>query len=241
MKNLPVFVCVLFLISCTTVEKDVGTQTTAPTVATEQEQVPDFSPVFRVPEVDGSYYYQALELLKTEHFEMLSAIDFVKFRYAYLKVRDRDRLSIPFELRETLRLSIENEDHAQVVRICDDILKYDFTDIYIHILRNFFLEQRGKDMSYYKTYVNQLIDSIFDSGDGRTPETAFHVIQIKEEYEILKFMGLSSRMQMLVEEGGHVFDVLTCENRNGEMIEVYFDITEHMQMLNQQYSDRQNP
>ena len=234
MKNLILLFSLFLLVSCATVEKDADTPATSSPTGPNQPET--FTPAYQVPEVDGSYYYQALKLLKSEQLEMLSMIDFVKFRYAYLKVRDQDQLSIPTQLRENLRLSIEKEDHMRTILYCEEILKYDFTDIYVHILRNFFLERTGKDMTFYKVYVNKLVDSIFDSGDGHTPETAFHVTQIKEEYEILKFMGLNSRTQMLMDQGGHSFDVLTCENGNGETVEVYFDITEHMQALSQQFS-----
>ena len=239
MKNLLLLFSLLFLVSCATVENESGepeSQKTPPVEPAKPEPV--FQPSFIVPEVNGSYYYQVLELLKTEQPDVLPAIDFVKFRYAYLKVRDRDRLAMPTELREQLRQSMEAGNNEQALKLCEEIQRYDFTDIYSHVMRNYFLDVLEKDSSFYKDYVNRLLRSIFESGDGRTPETAFHVIQIKEEYEILKFMGLTPHEQTTYDTGGHSFDVITCENRNGEWVRIFFDITEHMEMLNRAFSNR---
>ena len=239
MKNLLFLFSLFLLASCATVDnasKKPGSQKPAPVETAKPK--PPFQPSFIVPQVSGSYYYQALELLKTGQPEVLPAIDFVKFRYAYLKIRDRDRLTVPTKLREQLRQRMEAGDNEQALKLCEEIQQYDFTDIYSHVMRNYFLDTLGKDSSFYKDYVNRLLRSIFDSGDGRTPETAFHVTQIKEEYEILKFMGLTPREQTTYNTGGHAFDIITCENGNGELVRIFFDITEHIEMLNRTISNR---
>jgi hypothetical protein len=219
----------LLLVSCATVEPD-----TSASSASKKKSPPEvFSPSFIIPPVDGTYYYETLEKLKEEKIETLSEIDFVKFRFAYLMVRDRDRLWVPVRVEESLRESISSNHHDQTLELCETVQKYDFTDIYSHVIRNYLLEQAGQNMAFYKAYVNHLLDSIFDSGDGRSPETAFHVTQVKEEYELLKFMELYPQEKITFEKGGHSFDVLTCTKKSGDIYQIYFDITEHFRILNQ--------
>jgi hypothetical protein len=187
-----------------------------------------FTPAFTVPEVKGDYYYDSLKLIEEKDPKNLDSIDFVKFRYAYLVVRDRDNLSVPNELEQNLRKSVRAGNNEEVLTLCEQILKYDYTDIYTHVMRNYALEQKGEDMSFFREYVYRLVDSITKSGDGQTPETAFHVSQVKEEYALLKFLGLQSTRQSLITIDQHSFDVLMCSDEKGNQTKLYFDITEHM-------------
>ena len=60
----------------------------------------------------------------------------------------------------------------------------------------------------YDPETDAIVRSIFTSGDGRTPETAFVVGgRIMAEYEVLRIMGLESAQQALVTIRGCSFDV----------------------------------
>lgn len=47
---------------------------------------------------------------------------------------------------------------------------------------------------------NGLLDAIVSSGDGETPETAFHVINLEHEYEVLNRLGLKIEADSLVND-----------------------------------------
>ena len=192
-----------------------------------------FTPSFTVPDVDPSYYFKTVETLKKKDPATLDRIDFLKFRRAYLAARDKNNLTIPSELESEYKelLSQEDPDPDAVVELCDKILALDFTDINRHIIRNYFLEQKGEDVSFYRDLTSRLIGSILDSGDGNTPETALHVFQVKEEYEVLKMYRLELVDQSLVHAGDHSFDLLKCQDAEGKTYAIYFDITEHMQSI----------
>ena len=231
----------MFLSSCKTTEPVVekapretpNTIKTKPIDEKDTQNIPEpinneFTPAFIVPEVEGDYYYDSLKLIKEKDIEKLDSIDFVKFRYAFLAVRDRDNLSIPDELEQKLRKNVQTGNIEEVLTLCEQVLEYDYTDIYAHVMRNYILEQNNEDVTFFREYVYRLVDSIFKSGDGKTPETAFHVTQVSEEYELLKFMHLQNTRQRLVGIGQHSFDELTCLDEEGNKFVVYFDITEHM-------------
>lgn len=71
-----------------------------------------------------------------------------------------------------------------------------------------------------------IIDSIIKSGDGRSTESAFKVIDVSEEYTILRsFFGLESMGQRLHRGNGHVYDVLRFKDpKTGKTGEMYFNI-----------------
>ena len=71
-----------------------------------------------------------------------------------------------------------------------------------------------------------ILDVIISSGDGETPESAFHVIAIEHEYEVLNRLGLEVEKDSLVsptveylkvkpnadDEDGFYFDFSACRN-----------------------------
>lgn len=58
-----------------------------------------------------------------------------------------------------------------------------------------------------------LLDAITSSGDGETPETAFHVISIEHEYEVLNRMGLE--LDGIEQKGNNIEYLRVKENVEG--------------------------
>jgi len=77
----------------------------------------------------------------------------------------------------------------------------------------------------HRAMADGLVKSITDSGDGRTPETAFKVITISEEYMTMFYLGLEVRGQALVDAGGVSYDLLMAVDEGGNEHQVYFDIS----------------
>lgn len=75
--------------------------------------------------------------------------------------------------------------------------------------------ESAEDVRWYKG----LVDSVMASGDGRTPDTAFVVISIEEEYAILRVLRLRPLSQKLSDEG---IDAVTVEGEGGTGT-IYFD------------------
>jgi hypothetical protein len=71
----------------------------------------------------------------------------------------------------------------------------------------------------------QLVRSVIESGDGKTPETAMTVISIEEEYTVLDVLGFEQEFQELVNKNGKWFDHLQARNhKTGESRDFWFDI-----------------
>ena len=73
----------------------------------------------------------------------------------------------------------------------------------------------------YMFAVTSLIKAILNSGDGKSPYTAFVVISIADEYELLSAMGLRSAHQAL---SGQT-DVISIENPKNGQNKVYFNVS----------------
>jgi len=80
------------------------------------------------------------------------------------------------------------------------------------------------DFKRYCQYIEPfygLLDSITAVGDGKSPQTAFKVISVGEEYYLLREIGAKMNRQSLV---GHC-DKMEIERRGGTKYTLYFDVS----------------
>ncbi|MEA3032139.1 MAG: hypothetical protein QOH86_155 [Sphingomonadales bacterium] len=68
------------------------------------------------------------------------------------------------------------------------------------------------------------IARIMAKGDGRSPETAWKVGSVREEYEIVRALGLTVKSQALV-GGKKPYDVLEVADAGGKVVKLWFDIS----------------
>jgi hypothetical protein len=62
------------------------------------------------------------------------------------------------------------------------------------------------------------------NGDGKTPEQAFVVISVAEEYELMRARQRRVMHQNLVSQAAHSYDVLETTGRDGDSVTFYFQI-----------------
>lgn len=72
--------------------------------------------------------------------------------------------------------------------------------------------------------VPKRIAKIMARGDGLTPETAFKVSSVRDEYEIVNALGLQRSAQSLVIEK-RPYDVIEATDREGKVHKLWFDIS----------------
>lgn len=103
-------------------------------------------------------------------------------------------------------------------------------DIDAHFFRAVALKEvgRNEESDLHVEWYKGLVESVLQSGDGRSPQTAWVVISVPEEYSILRAMRVKRIGQQLIE--GHI-DALEVERRDGKRITVYFDPRAHFQRL----------
>ena len=67
------------------------------------------------------------------------------------------------------------------------------------------------------------IAKIMAHGDGRSPETAYKVGSVRDEYEVVRALGLTVKSQALV-GGRKPYDVLEVADAHGNVLKLWFDI-----------------
>jgi len=119
--------------------------------------------------------------------------------------------------------------HAQL------ILDKEFVDIDAHHISRLIYREMGnlKQQDFHHFVTKGLIDSILDSGDGKSAETAYQVISVREEYIILSVLGLKLEKQGLMGSKGHSYDKMEVKNpRTQETAIIFFNVDLPLGSLN---------
>ena len=152
------------------------------------------------------------------------AVDFTALRMAYFdfpkhKWTDSD-------LRKAMFKALGEKDYDKAIGTAGKILNDNYLDIDAHLV-SAIVSKRKNDPTGQKLhdFVGKgLFQSILASGDGKTPETAYVVISVDEEYSLLRVQGLRTEEQSLVPLNGHHYDVMKVVSSDGGQSTIYFNI-----------------
>lgn len=155
------------------------------------------------------------------------AVDFQDLRLRYARSSHYAPYHAPAGDQWSLGESIRQTDGRAALRAVDARLDWNYLDVESHLLAAFLRSRMGETAKadYHRRFGGGLLGSILNSGDGRTPETAFVVINVAEEYAVLGSLGFELRTQALVEDEGHHFDEMHVHHRQtGEDSTLSFNV-----------------
>lgn len=117
------------------------------------------------------------------------------------------------------------KDCAAVIAKSDEVQKDNYTIVSIHAVRGDCFELMGdtKRSARENAIAKGLAMSALKSGDGKAPETAFHVVTLNEEHLILRALDVQFTRQALISKNGHAYDLMSgTYTKTGESAAVYF-------------------
>ncbi len=166
------------------------------------------------------------DLLQSAKFNPDRA-DFKELRLAYAcslechpKIEDQE-----LDLRKALADFLNQDDWEAGIGIVNRLLELCYLDIEAHMIAASIYRRTGDERrsSYHLRFAKGLLDSIFQSGDGQSRETAFTVVNVAEEYTVLRVLGVHSICQSFSRVRGHfdIFEVL--DPTSGQRAAVYFN------------------
>jgi len=153
-------------------------------------------------------------------------VDWQALRFAYASSPEFDLLGLKSQkTREAMNEAMRTNDYAGALAQANLILDQNYVDIDAHIIGEIANSKLGNSEEAKKHHeiTIGLLRSIH-SGDGKTPESAFTVITIGEEYSLIRVMGLRRNSQALITKGGHSYDVLEVVDREGKSQSLYFQV-----------------
>jgi len=178
---------------------------------------------------DSAYYNQVIDKLTAEQMPP-SAIDFARFRLSVF--RNRPHRARP-EVYERLSAAINRERYGEAILLGDSVLLGNFADIRAHVYTAAAYKRTGDIGTYdmHMLFANGMLHSIVDGTTGRSVGDAFGVYFVENEPAVLEYLDLEMQSQALVESNGRTYDRIRCVDPHGAEVDIYFDITEHVERL----------
>jgi len=130
--------------------------------------------------------------------------------------------------KKAMYAALNEKDFQSAVKHADNVLAADYVDMDAHFVEYIAnRELRVADKAdFHKFVVQGLLKSITDSGDGKSPETAYQVIEVHEEYVVLRFMGVGlPKSQSYLHKNGHAYDEIKFKDpHSGQEATIYFNV-----------------
>jgi hypothetical protein len=155
-------------------------------------------------------------------------MDFTKMRMAYAGTENYDPYN--FEqgnIRKDLDEALDQGNYSKVSKLAEQALEKNLLFPRFQWAAFYANDQLGnaEEANFHYTFLDNLVNSILESGDGKTPETAFVVISVEEEYLLLGWMEFQTTMQEFVELENHYYDQFQAiDPDTGEEVSIYFNI-----------------
>lgn len=144
------------------------------------------------------------------------------------------------ELHEALRGdTLTDENWRKAEAVVEQQLKSEPTNLRFHLYKeiicsNLYGNESKERINAHKQVV-MLYAAIRDTGNGQSMESAFHVINVTDEYGMMDLLGLSLKMQSLVEDKGQAFDVMELEDNEYGWKSLYFNVTVCLKAANKMF------
>ena len=135
--------------------------------------------------------------------------------------------------------TVTEEGWRKAAQVIDEELESDPTNLRFHVYRQMaYSNLYGKESREAADAYNQvmmLFSTIMSSGNGKTPETAFHVISTTDEYGLMDMLGLPLKSQSLVERHGRSYDLMEFQENKFDLESIYFDVTVCMEAMHKMF------
>lgn len=201
---------------------------------------PDFNAIKKeVNDPSSPYYYPTL-IQKYNSNDTTMTDD--EFRYYYLGYTFQEDYNpyrtsefahqIDHLYKQNKKLSVA--EYENLVKFAKQTLDDDPFDlrqinILIHGLKGL---KRYRDAAVWQYRLDHLIDAIISTGDGTTPETAWHVIYPNHEYIILNCLGMKGVDFVFVEP---YYDYVEIEKNTRRIEGFYFNVKRILDVYAQKY------
>jgi hypothetical protein len=169
-------------------------------------------------------------------------VDFAALREAYARSPRYDPYaSEASRLKTALFDAFAAKDCPRATDIAAKILETNYVNIDAHLIAGRCYGDMGdaKRADFHQAVARGLLAAIAQSGDGESPETAFVVIAIEEEYSFLRAQGYEASDQALVNHAGRRIDRIEATDADtGDAVVVFFDVERPLSWLEREVGQK---
>jgi hypothetical protein len=172
---------------------------------------------------DPSEYAGLLASLKAGNTD----IDYTRLRISYMESPERQKAKDVSNPEKAMFKSLSRKDFPEALKVAETVLASEYINMDAHFIAAMAHREMGdtERAEFHRTVFRSLIDSIRNSGDGKSMETAWVVVTVHEEYVVLRALGYQPSGQALLEKDGHSYDQMKVKNaEDGTEQTIYFNI-----------------
>lgn len=175
-------------------------------------------------EQDKSDYRQLVNRIKGGNLDA----DFVKLRQAFGEWLCDDKVNTDAPNRDAMIQAFESKNYKTAAELIEIVLDYEFVNRGLHLAAEDAYRQLGNQAKadFHKTIAHKLLHAVLISGDGKTAESAYRVLDVSEEYFVMRQLGYIVGGQALMSKNNKAYDILNGNDSDtGKAVSVYFDIS----------------
>ena len=156
-----------------------------------------------------------------------TAIDFARLRLSYMDSPEYKAAQDTSAAEKGMIESLNKQDFPAALQQAETVLKSDYVNIDAHFVAFVAHRELGESekAAFHQAVFRGLIDSIRNSGDGLSPAKAWVVINVHEEYVMLRALGYMPGEQSLLHQDGHSYDRMKVKSaKDGSEQTFYFNV-----------------
>ena len=172
---------------------------------------------------DGSEYGTLLAALKAGKTD----IDYAQLRLSYMDSPEYKKATDTSKAEKAMFAALNAKDFPTALKNAEEVLASDYVNMDAHFAAYVAGRETGAadKAEFHRTVFRGLIDSIKNSGDGLSPEKAWVVISVHEEYVMLRTQGYLPSSQSLMSKDHHAYDVMKVKKQDdGSEQTFYFNV-----------------
>jgi hypothetical protein len=122
--------------------------------------------------------------------------------------------------------ALEEKKYAKAIDLAQKALERNYVDIDAHmtLFKAYTALDNAQQAAFYKDTFRGLFESILNSGDGKSIETAYTVISQREEKVVFALKNIRPVNQIYQVKAGHSFDVFDTVGESGDKQKMYFNV-----------------
>ena len=154
-------------------------------------------------------------------------IDYTRLRLSYMDSPEYKAARDVSNSEEVMSDALNKKDYPAALKDAEAVLESNYVNIDAHFVALVANKEMGAmdKAEFHRTVFRGLVNSIRNSGDGKSLETAWVVINVHEEYVMLRVLGFRPSQQSLVNQNGHAYDVMKVKNaEDGTEQTFYFNV-----------------
>ena len=153
-------------------------------------------------------------------------IDYARLRLSWVDSPEHKHAKDTSNAAEAMFEALNAKNFPTALIQAETVLAGEYVNIDAHYVAAVANRQMGATdkADFHRAVFGGLIDSIRNSGDGKSLATAWVVINVHEEYVLLRVLGLSPSGQAVIHKDGHSYDEMKAKAEDGAEQTFYFNV-----------------